>query len=242
MVAPCTRLVAAGAAVAGNPALVRTPRAGLLDRNPPHSCGKRIVDTLIEEEWRRSISDDVMLANQCNEVLKRLLVVALGINQLSKASGDDWLKALDQLGECSDFSEGPGRALGESRFAPDFVTDRRALLGLRQTLTGENPSQQKPTAIGDLSVIEWLWPWAFAALPLPWLVRRLTARHTLQQPALSVPSMDDFAAVTETEHSQAGQSAGGSSPCASHGRCYWPPWPDRSSPAIRLTCRPRAVI
>ena len=39
-----------------------------------------------------------MLANQCNEVLKRLLVVALGITQLGKTSGDDWLTALDQLG------------------------------------------------------------------------------------------------------------------------------------------------
>ncbi|MAW43172.1 MAG: VWA domain-containing protein [Gammaproteobacteria bacterium TMED243] len=56
-------------------------------------------------------------------------------------------------------------------------------------------------------MIEWLWPWAFAALPLPWLVRRLTARHTRQQPALAVPSMEDFAAVTQAERSPAGQSA-----------------------------------
>ena len=93
----------------------------------PIRAAKRIVDTLIEEETD-SKTDDVLLANQCNEILKRLLVVALGINQLSKASGENWLKALDRLGECSDFSQGPGRALGESRFAPDFVADRRALL------------------------------------------------------------------------------------------------------------------
>ena len=93
----------------------------------PIRAAKRIVDTLIEEE-RESNNDDVLLANQCNEILKRLLVVALEINHLSRASGDDWLKALDQLGECSDFSQGPGRALGEARFAPDFVSDRRALL------------------------------------------------------------------------------------------------------------------
>lgn len=93
----------------------------------PIRAAKRIVDALIEDE-RNSTTDDVMLANQCNEVLKRLLVVALGITQLSKASGDDWLTALDQLGGCSDFSQGPGQALGEARFAPDFATDRRALL------------------------------------------------------------------------------------------------------------------
>ena len=94
----------------------------------PIRAAKRIVNTLIEEE-AKSTGDDALLANQCNEILKRLLVVALGINHLGKASGEDWLKALDQLGECSDFSQGPGRALGEARFAPDFGTDRRALLG-----------------------------------------------------------------------------------------------------------------
>ena len=94
----------------------------------PIRAAKRIVDTLIEEE-PESRSDDVLLANQCNEILKRLLVVALGINHLNQASGDDWLKALDQLGECSDFSQGPGRALGEARFARNFVADRQALLG-----------------------------------------------------------------------------------------------------------------
>ena len=56
-------------------------------------------------------------------------------------------------------------------------------------------------------MIEWLWPWAFAALPLPWLVRGLTARHSRQQPALAVPSMEDFAAVTQAERSQAASSA-----------------------------------
>ena len=106
--------------------LLRRARAYWIATRPIRAA-KSIVDKLIEEE-AQSIGDDALLANQCNEILKRLLVVALGINQLSRASGDDWLKALDQLGECSDFSEGPGRALGESRFAPDFVTDRRALL------------------------------------------------------------------------------------------------------------------
>lgn len=109
----------------------------------PIRAAKRIVDTLIEEE-AQSTSNDVLLANQCNEVLKRLLVVALGINRLTKVSGEDWLNALDQLGECSDFSQGPGRALGEARFAPDFVTDRRALLGcVRRLLTKVHHSKSR---------------------------------------------------------------------------------------------------
>ena len=55
-------------------------------------------------------------------------------------------------------------------------------------------------------MIDWLWPWAFAALPLPWLLRRLTPRLTRQQPALVVPSMEDFSAVTAADHKQRGQS------------------------------------
>ncbi|HBX00891.1 MAG TPA: BatB protein, partial [Gammaproteobacteria bacterium] len=55
-------------------------------------------------------------------------------------------------------------------------------------------------------MIDWLWPWAFAALPLPWLLRRLTPRRTRQQPALVVPSMEDFSAVTAADHKQRGQS------------------------------------
>ncbi len=55
-------------------------------------------------------------------------------------------------------------------------------------------------------MIDWLWPWAFAVLPLPWLVRRLTSRRTLQQPALVVPSMEDFSAITTMQHKQGAQS------------------------------------
>ena len=55
-------------------------------------------------------------------------------------------------------------------------------------------------------MIDWLWPWAFAALPLPWLLRRLTPRRTLQQPALVVPSMEDFSTVKAADLKQRGQS------------------------------------
>ena len=204
----------------------------------PIRAAKRIVDALIEDE-RNSTTDDVMLANQCNEVLKRLLVVALGITQLSKASGDDWLTALDQLGGCSDFSQGPGQALGEARFAPDFATDRRTYSDASNAYWRKSITAK---AVCDWRQVcdQWLWPWALAALPLPWLWR-LTARHTRQQPALSVPSMDDFAAVTETEHSQAGQSAWRLIALCIAWALLWQPWPDRNSPAIRLTCRPRAA-
>ena len=54
-------------------------------------------------------------------------------------------------------------------------------------------------------MIEWLWPWSFAALPLPWLIRRVAQRRRLQQPSLVVPSIKDFSAVTASEHNQGTQ-------------------------------------
>lgn len=93
----------------------------------PIRAARRIVDTLIEEEATTS-SSDALLANQCNEILKRLLVIALEMKDLGKISGEDWLKALDTLGACTDFSQGPGRALGQERFAAEFTLNRLELL------------------------------------------------------------------------------------------------------------------
>ena len=55
-------------------------------------------------------------------------------------------------------------------------------------------------------MIEWLWPWAFAALPLPWLIRRLTQRRRPRQPALVVPSIEDFSAVIAADQTQGSHS------------------------------------
>jgi cbb3-type cytochrome oxidase subunit 3 len=95
--------------------------------NRPLRAARRIIDTLIDEETHAN-SSDALLANQCNEVLKRVLVVALDIQPLAKASGADWLQALDVLGDCSEFSRGAGQALGEARFAAEVSINRLELL------------------------------------------------------------------------------------------------------------------
>lgn len=41
-------------------------------------------------------------------------------------------------------------------------------------------------------MIEWLWPWMFAAAPLPMVVRRLLAPVERQQAALTVPDISSF--------------------------------------------------
>ncbi len=53
-------------------------------------------------------------------------------------------------------------------------------------------------------MIEWLWPWMLAALPLPFLVRYFWRARERNQAALTVPSLSTFQAVS-TEHSGAEQ-------------------------------------
>jgi hypothetical protein len=93
----------------------------------PIRAAQRMIDSLIAEE-ATATSNDATLANQCNEVLKRLLVVALGMRTLTNQSGETWLRTLDQLSMTTSFTQGAGSALGEDRFRPQFSANRRALL------------------------------------------------------------------------------------------------------------------
>ena len=72
----------------------------------PIRAAKRIVDALAEEDPSSSLND-VTVVNQCNEVLKRLLVVALDMRTLGNQSGAQWLRALDRLSNTCDFTQGP---------------------------------------------------------------------------------------------------------------------------------------
>jgi hypothetical protein len=93
----------------------------------PIRAAQRMIDSLIAKE-ATATSNDATLANQCNEVLKRLLVVALGMRTLTNQSGETWLRTLDQLSMTTSFTQGAGSALGEDRFRPQFSANRRALL------------------------------------------------------------------------------------------------------------------
>lgn len=62
-----------------------------------------------------------------NELLKRLLIHALGEDAARRASGDDWLRLLDRHAGAAVFSEGPARALGDARFRADLSADTEAV-------------------------------------------------------------------------------------------------------------------
>lgn len=54
-------------------------------------------------------------------------------------------------------------------------------------------------------MLEWVWPYAFVALPLPWLVWRMVPSTTRQAPALVVPSLEAFTAISG-QHSKSTDS------------------------------------
>lgn len=53
-------------------------------------------------------------------------------------------------------------------------------------------------------MLEWMWPYAFGALPLPWVVWRMTPSTTRQTPTLVVPSLEAFTAISEKGSSPTG--------------------------------------
>ena len=56
--------------------------------------------------------------NQSNEILKRVLVKCLGIEDLGPEADEVWLRALDHFSKRDFFTQGAGRMLGNRRFAP----------------------------------------------------------------------------------------------------------------------------
>ena len=54
----------------------------------------------------------------CNGLLKRLLVHVRHNKSAASATGDQWLKELDQLHGGHQFTRGPGKLLGDLRYAP----------------------------------------------------------------------------------------------------------------------------
>jgi len=86
----------------------------------------------------------------CNQVLKRLLVHIRQNNLAVSASGATWLAELDRLHGGNQFSKGPGKALGNARFAPVAPA---AAPGLHKLLTAfvrrlQSKDPNEPEATG----------------------------------------------------------------------------------------------
>jgi Ca-activated chloride channel family protein len=57
-------------------------------------------------------------------------------------------------------------------------------------------------------MIEWIWPWLFLLVPLPWLVRRLVPAATSQQPALSAPFFQEWQQMSAATGGQSMRAGG----------------------------------
>ena len=81
----------------------------------PIRSARTLIDQLKENHQQGRI-DTLHYVHETNEVLKRLLVNALGIRHLAATSDEQWLGALDTIvGDCA-FSEGHGKIFGAQRF------------------------------------------------------------------------------------------------------------------------------
>ncbi len=54
-------------------------------------------------------------------------------------------------------------------------------------------------------MIEWIWPWVFALLPLPWLVTRLVPAARMQESALRAPFYQEWRQLSESQGQGQGQ-------------------------------------
>lgn len=107
----------------------------------------RTLHAELARRYRAGDLDGRGYVNGCNELLKRLFVHGLGIDAARRVSDQRWLALLDAaLGEPA-FTAGPGRILGDARFAPAPAIDADALEHLmRRLLASISPRLQRRLA------------------------------------------------------------------------------------------------
>ena len=81
--------------------------------------------------------DEKRYTDITNELLKRLLVVAMGRTQLAPLSGQAWLEALDVSSDSDQFTAGPGSALGDIRYSKTPEVDVEGLHNVVTALLGK---------------------------------------------------------------------------------------------------------
>ena len=72
--------------------------------------------------------DDARLLAEVSVLLKRTCITRYGREQTAGLAGEQWLAYLDQTGNCTEFSQGPGRVLVTQRFLPKPTLDGPELL------------------------------------------------------------------------------------------------------------------
>lgn len=83
--------------------------------------------TQLFEAYQSGSLDAETYLHRSNELIKRLLVRALGKAELGPLAGQPWLEALDAISGSQQFTDGAGRVLGNARFSTHPQVDVEAL-------------------------------------------------------------------------------------------------------------------
>lgn len=84
----------------------------------------------IESQQQSASTPPLQTLDALSSLLKRVAMTAHGREEVAGRSGDRWLQFLDQTGNTHGFTQGPGRALGASRFQAEQTFDATALISL----------------------------------------------------------------------------------------------------------------
>ena len=106
----------------------------------PIRHARRQLEQLFSSHVNENLSTGEFVSAS-NALLKRLYVHALGRNDYAKLAGPLWLAELDEQSNSNQFSQGAGAALGDRRFAKNFVdatdVDTTALYQALKNLLGK---------------------------------------------------------------------------------------------------------
>ena len=97
-----------------------------IKRQRPLKDARRLYATLYVN-FRKGLLEPEEFLHQANEMLKRTVIHGLGDDSARKANDLIWLKILDARHGSVEFSEGPGRVLGNQRFRENPQADIDAL-------------------------------------------------------------------------------------------------------------------
>jgi hypothetical protein len=86
---------------------------------------KRLYRTLALRELQRLAgnADSRAVVQQIALLLKRVAIESFGRQEVARLTGEQWLRFLDQTAGTNQFTQGPGRALGENLYRPHGEVD-----------------------------------------------------------------------------------------------------------------------
>ncbi len=83
----------------------------------------RVLYAELYQSFREQALGEEAFVHQSNEILKRLRIHSLGVQAATPASDQNWLALLDAQYGGTEFTQGPGQALGIERFRPHPKVD-----------------------------------------------------------------------------------------------------------------------